>query len=32
VKALYWTAIVNGLLVPFLLVAIPIVAAENKLM
>jgi len=32
VKALYWTAIVNGLLAPFLLVAILIVAADNKLM
>jgi NRAMP (natural resistance-associated macrophage protein)-like metal ion transporter len=32
VKALYWTAIINGLLAPFLLVAILIVAADNKLM
>jgi NRAMP (natural resistance-associated macrophage protein)-like metal ion transporter len=32
VKALYWTAIINGLLAPFLLVAILIVAADKKLM
>ncbi len=32
VKALYWTAIVNGLLAPFLLVAILIVASDRKLM
>jgi len=32
VKALYWTAVINGLLAPFLLVAILIVAADNKLM
>jgi NRAMP (natural resistance-associated macrophage protein)-like metal ion transporter len=32
VKALYWTAVVNGLLAPFLLVAILIVAADKKLM
>jgi len=32
VKALFWTAIVNGLLAPFLLVAILIVAADKKLM
>jgi NRAMP (natural resistance-associated macrophage protein)-like metal ion transporter len=32
VKALYWTAIINGLLAPFLLVAILIVASDKKLM
>jgi Mn2+/Fe2+ NRAMP family transporter len=32
VKALYWTAVINGLLAPFLLVAILIVAADQKLM
>jgi len=32
VKALYWTAVINGLLAPFLLVGILIVAADNKLM
>jgi len=32
VKALYWTAVINGLLAPFLLVAILIVAANKKLM
>src|SRR5665213_3788966 len=32
VKALYWTAVINGLLAPFLLVAILIVAAAKKLM
>jgi Mn2+/Fe2+ NRAMP family transporter len=32
VKALYWTAILNGLLAPFLLVAILMVATSNKLM
>src|SRR5271166_208067 len=32
VKALYWTAVINGLLAPFLLVAILIVAADKKLM
>ena len=32
VKALYWSAVVNGLLAPFLLVAILIVAADTKLM
>ncbi len=31
-KALYWTAVINGLLAPFLLVAILIVAADSKLM
>jgi NRAMP (natural resistance-associated macrophage protein)-like metal ion transporter len=32
VKALYWTAVINGLLAPFLLVAILVVAADKKLM
>jgi NRAMP (natural resistance-associated macrophage protein)-like metal ion transporter len=32
VKALYWTAVINGLLAPFLLVAILVVAANKKLM
>jgi NRAMP (natural resistance-associated macrophage protein)-like metal ion transporter len=32
VKALYWTAVINGLLAPFLLVAILLVAADQKLM
>ena len=32
VKALYWTAIINGLLAPFLLVAILVIASDNKLM
>ena len=32
VKALYWTAVINGLLAPFLLVAILIVAGNKKLM
>ena len=32
VKALYWTAIINGLLAPFLLVAILIIASDRELM
>jgi NRAMP (natural resistance-associated macrophage protein)-like metal ion transporter len=32
VKALYWTAVINGLLAPFLLVAILIVASDRTLM
>ena len=32
VKALYWTAVITGLLAPFLLIAILIVAADKKLM
>jgi NRAMP (natural resistance-associated macrophage protein)-like metal ion transporter len=32
IKALYWSAIVNGLLAPFLLVAILIVACDRRLM
>jgi NRAMP (natural resistance-associated macrophage protein)-like metal ion transporter len=31
-KALYWTAIVNGLLAPFLLVGILLVSSDNKIM
>ena len=32
VRALYWTAIVNGLLAPFLLVGILLVARDKKIM
>jgi Mn2+/Fe2+ NRAMP family transporter len=32
VKALYWTAVINGLLAPFLLVAILVIAWDKKLM
>jgi NRAMP (natural resistance-associated macrophage protein)-like metal ion transporter len=32
VKALYWTAVINGLLAPFLLAAILVVAADKKVM
>jgi Mn2+/Fe2+ NRAMP family transporter len=32
VKAVYWTAVINGLLAPFLLVAILVVASDKKLM
>jgi Mn2+/Fe2+ NRAMP family transporter len=32
VKALYWTAVINGLLAPVLLVAILVVASDKKLM
>jgi NRAMP (natural resistance-associated macrophage protein)-like metal ion transporter len=32
VKALFWTAIINGVLAPFLLVGILIVASDSKLM
>ena len=32
IKALYWTAVINGLLAPFLLVAILVVASDKKLM
>jgi NRAMP (natural resistance-associated macrophage protein)-like metal ion transporter len=32
VKALYWTAVINGLLAPFLLVAILVIAGNRKLM
>jgi len=32
VKALFWTAIINGLVAPFLLVGILIAASDRKLM
>jgi Mn2+/Fe2+ NRAMP family transporter len=32
VKALFWTAIINGILAPFLLVGILYVASDRKLM
>jgi Mn2+/Fe2+ NRAMP family transporter len=32
VKALFWTAVINGLLAPFLLVGILLVASDRKLM
>jgi Mn2+/Fe2+ NRAMP family transporter len=32
VKALYWTAVINGLLAPFLLTGILLVASDRKLM
>jgi len=32
VKALYWTAVINGLLAPFFMIAILIVAVDKKLM
>ena len=32
VKALYWTAILNGLLAPFLLTGILLAASDSKLM
>jgi Mn2+/Fe2+ NRAMP family transporter len=32
VKALYWTAVINGLLAPFLLVAILVIASDKKIM
>jgi len=32
IRALYWTAIINGLLAPFLLIAILIVVSDRKLM
>ena len=32
VKALYWTAVINGLLAPFLLVGILVVSADKELM
>lgn len=32
IKALYWTAILNGLLAPFLLIAILLVACDRKIM
>ena len=32
VQALYWTALINGLLAPFLLIAILVVTSDRKLM
>ena len=32
VRALYWTAVINGLLAPFLLVGIIFVALDRKIM
>jgi Mn2+/Fe2+ NRAMP family transporter len=32
IKTLYWTAIINGLLAPFLLVGVYLVATDAKLM
>lgn len=32
VKALFWTAVINGLLAPFLLIGILYVASDRKLM
>jgi NRAMP (natural resistance-associated macrophage protein)-like metal ion transporter len=32
VRALFWTAVINGLLAPFLLVAVLLVAADRKIM
>jgi Mn2+/Fe2+ NRAMP family transporter len=32
VKALFWTAVINGVLAPFLLVGILLVASDRKLM
>ena len=32
VNALYWTAVINGLLAPFLLLAVLIVACDQKIM
>ena len=32
VRALYWTAVINGVLAPFLLVGILIAASDSKLM
>ena len=32
VKALYWTAVINGLLAPFLLLGILIVASDRRIM
>jgi Mn2+/Fe2+ NRAMP family transporter len=31
-KALYWSAVINGLIAPFLLVGILIVASDRKIM
>jgi Mn2+/Fe2+ NRAMP family transporter len=32
IKALFWTAIINGVLAPFLLVGVLIAASDSKLM
>jgi Mn2+/Fe2+ NRAMP family transporter len=32
IKALFWTAVINGLLAPFLMVGILIVACDRKIM
>jgi Mn2+/Fe2+ NRAMP family transporter len=32
VKALFWTAVINGVLAPFLLVGILVAASDRKLM
>jgi Mn2+/Fe2+ NRAMP family transporter len=32
VKALFWTAIINGVLAPFLLVGVLVVASDRRLM
>ena len=32
IKALYWTAVINGVLAPFLLTGILIVASDRRLM
>jgi Mn2+/Fe2+ NRAMP family transporter len=32
VNAFYWSAVINGLLAPFLLIAILVVASDKKLM
>jgi Mn2+/Fe2+ NRAMP family transporter len=32
IKALYWAAVVNGVLAPFLLIGILIVASDRKIM
>jgi Mn2+/Fe2+ NRAMP family transporter len=32
IKALYWTAIINGLLAPFLLIGILLVSSDKKIM
>jgi Mn2+/Fe2+ NRAMP family transporter len=32
IRALYWTAILNGVLAPFLLIGIVLVASDRKLM
>jgi len=32
IKALYWTAILNGLLAPFLLVGILLISSDKKIM